>query len=39
MRKTTFQTDKNKNSFIFSVDHYDIFDLKYCIDAGNLFSI
>ena len=41
MRKITFQTDKNQNSFIFSVDHiqFDIFDHKYCIDPGNLFSI
>ena len=23
----------------FSVDHNDIFDHKYCIDPGNLFSI
>ena len=34
-----FQTAKNQNSFIFSVDHNDIFDHKYCIDPGNLFSI
>ena len=30
MRKLTFQTDKNRNSFIYSVDHSDIFDHKYC---------
>ena len=39
MRKITFQTDKNQNSFIFSVDHNDIFDHKYCIDQGNLLRI
>ena len=38
MRKTTFQTDYNQNSFIFSVDYKDIFDHKYCIDPDNLFS-
>ena len=31
-----FQTDKNQISFIFSVDHNDIFDHKHCIDPGNL---
>ena len=35
----TFQTDLNQNSFVFSVDHNDIFDHKYHIDPGNLFSI
>ena len=35
----TFQTDKNQNSFIFSEDHNDIFDHKYCIGPGNLFSM
>ena len=25
--------------FHFSVDHNDIFDHKYCIDPGNLFSM
>ena len=42
MRKITFKTDKNQNSFIFSEDHEDhndIFDHKYHIDPGNLFSI
>ena len=39
MRKITFQTDTNQNNFIFSVDYNDIFDRKYCIDSGNLFSI
>ena len=29
----TFQTDKNQNCFISSVDRNDIFDLKYCIQA------
>ena len=32
MRKIMFRTDLNQNSFIFSVDHNDIFDQKYCID-------
>ena len=39
MQKITFQTDYNQNSFTFSVDYNDIFDHKYCIDPGNLFSI
>ena len=34
MRKITF-----KNSFDFSEDFNDIFDHKYHIDPGNLFSI
>ena len=37
-----FQDAKNnvsKNSFIFSVDHNDIFDHEYCIGLGNLLSI
>ena len=29
----------NRNSFIFSVDHNDILDHKYCIDPGNLLNI
>ena len=33
------RTDWNQNSFIFSVDDNDIFDHKYGIDPGNLFSI
>ena len=39
MRKITFKTDLNQNSFIFSEDHNDIFEHKYHIDPGNLFSI
>ena len=39
MRKITFQTDKNQNSSILSVDNNDIFDHKYCIGTGNVFSI
>ena len=39
MRKITFQTDSNQKSFIFPEDHDDIFDHKYPIDPGNLFSI
>ena len=39
MRKITYKTDLNQNSFNFSEDHYDIFDRKYYIDPGNLFSI
>ena len=38
MRKITFKTDWNQNSFIFSKDRNDIFDHKYHIDPGNLFS-
>ena len=38
MRKITFQTE-NQNSFIFSEDHNDIYDHKYRINPGNLFSI
>ena len=38
MRKIAFQTDKNQNSFIFSVD-LNIIAHKYCIDPGILFSI
>ena len=38
MRKVTFQTDQNQNSFIFSVGYNDIFDHKYCIDPGNLIN-
>ena len=34
-----FQIYRNQNSFIFSVDHNDIFDRKFCIDPGNLLSI
>ena len=29
MRKITFKTDKNQNSFNFFEDHNDIFDHKY----------
>ena len=39
MRKIMFQTDKNQNNFILSVDHNDIFDHTYWIDPGHLFSI
>ena len=39
MRKIMFQTDWNQISFFYSVNHNDIFDLKYCIGPGNLFSI
>ena len=39
MQKITFKTDWNQNSFNFSEDHSDIFDHKYNIDPGNLFSI
>ena len=39
MRTITFKTDKNQNSFDFSEDFNDIFDHKYHIDPGNLFSI
>ena len=39
MRKITFQTDLNQNSFNFSVDDNGIFEHKYCIDPGNLLSI
>ena len=39
MRKITFQNDWNQDSFFFSGDHNDIFDHKYGIDPGNLFSI
>ena len=39
MRNITFKTDLNQNSYIFSKDHNDIFDNKYHIDPGNLFSI
>ena len=39
MRKITFQTDLKQNSVIFSVDRNDIFDHKYCIDPGYLFTI
>ena len=39
MRKITFKTDENQNSFKFSEDHTDIFDHNYHIDPGNLFSI
>ena len=38
MRKITFQTDYNQNSLIFSVDHNDIFDHRYCIDPGNFLA-
>ena len=34
-----FKTDSNQNSFAFYEDHNDIFDHKYHIDPGNLFSI
>ena len=33
MRKITFQTDKNQNSFIFSVDHNDIIDHIFILGA------
>ena len=39
MRKITFQTDYNQKSFILSVEFNDIFDHKYYLDPGNLFSI
>ena len=39
MRKITFKTDYNQNSFNFAEDHNDIFDHKYHIDPGNLLSI
>ena len=39
MRKITFKTDYNQKSFNFSEDHNDIFDRKYHIDPGNLFTI
>ena len=39
MRKITFKIDKDQKGFIFSEDHNDIFDHKYHIDPGNLFSI
>ena len=39
MRKLTFKTDLNQNIFNFIEDHNDIFDHKYHIDPGNLFSI
>ena len=39
MRKITFKTESNQNSFYFSDDHNDIFDHKYNIDPGNWFSI
>ena len=39
MRKLTFKTDKNQNSFNFSEDHNNIFDHKYQNDPGNLLSI
>ena len=39
MWKIKFQTDDNQNIFIFSVDHNDIFDHKYCIEPDNLWSI
>ena len=38
MRKIRFKTDQNQNSFFFEY-HNDIFDHKYHIDPGNLFSI
>ena len=38
-KKITFKTDLNQNSFILSEDHNDIFDHKYHIHLGNLFSI
>ena len=34
-----FQTDLNKKVYFFSADHNNIFDHKYRIDPGNLFSI
>ena len=39
MQKITFQIGKNQNRFNFSEDHNDIFDHKFHIDPGNLFSI
>ena len=41
MRKITFKTGLNQKSVNFFEDHNDtcIFDHKYHIDAGNLFSI
>ena len=39
MRKIMFKTDWNQNSLIFSEDHTDIFEIKYHIVPGNLFSI
>ena len=38
MRKITFKTHKNQNSFNISEDHNDIFDHKNHIDPGNLFA-
>ena len=37
--KNNVSSWQNENMFIFSVDHSDIFDHKYCIDPGNLLSI
>ena len=39
MRKMTFKTHLNQNSFNFFEDHKDNFDHKHHIDPGNLFSI
>ena len=34
-----FKTDNNQNSFNFSENHNDIFDHKYQINPGSLYSI
>ena len=39
MQKITFKLVKIKIVSFFSADHNGIFDHKYCIDPGNLFSI
>ena len=39
MQKITFKADWSQNSFKFSEDHDYIFEHKYHIDPGNLFSI
>ena len=39
MRKITFKTDLNQNSFNFSEDHNDIFDNNNHIDPDNFFRI
>ena len=37
--KLRFKLTKIKIVYFLFVDHNDIFDHKYCIDPGNLFSI
>ena len=39
MRKKRFKLIKIKIVSFSSVDHNDIFDHKYCIDTGNLFTV